>query len=133
MEDDTSTFLDKIKQSGVELPNEVIQKIEDASGIEQRVSIINQYRKQQIIDMVCRQTTLTPDDAEYFLRHTRGDMVSAIRLFMNGETRETLTRQKAFEINRKPVSTHINAPKTVNQQIYYELRNFMDISHYKNT
>lgn len=114
-----------------DLPEELRTKILDISGQEERIEIIKQYRKQQIIDMVCRQTTLTPTEAECFLNYTRGDIVSAIRLFMQGETAESLNKQKVTKVKNTPLTHTITQPKSINQKIYHELRHFMDKSQYK--
>lgn len=118
--------------SNINIPEYLSQSLLDHSGNKtKQIEIVNEYRKQQYIDMVCRQTDLSKDDAEFFLTRTKGDVVSAIRLYMNGETRETLTNENIHRAKIQQSNRTIEAPKTVNQQIYSQLRNFMDKSTYR--
>lgn len=118
--------------SGINIPDYISQSLLDHSGNKtKQIEILNKYRKQQYIDMVCRQTDLSKDDAEFFLKRTKGDIVSAIRLYMNGETRETLTQDNVYRAKNQQSNRTIKAPNTVNQQIYSEIRTFMDKSTYR--
>ena len=108
------------------LPEELLQQLNECSTQEEKIQCVNTYRRQQVIDMVVRQTELSPEDAEYFLTKTRGDMITTIRLAMNGVTRETLTPEKIKEAMSMRSNRVIQPPTTVNQQIYYNLRHFMD-------
>lgn len=111
-----------------EFPEELQVKLNEVETSQEKIDIVNQYRRQRIIDMVVRQTELTPEDAEYFLTKTRGDMVTAIRLAMNGETRETITPDKIKEALTVRSNRVIQQPTSVNQQIYHNLRHFMELS-----
>ena len=119
--------------SNINLPEELKQNLIDLSGNkEKQLEYIRDYRKQQIIDMVCRQTELSREDAEYFLTKTNGDIITAIRLYMSGETRETLNRKSVMEAVKQKSNRTVQQAKTVNQQIYQELRHFMDKCAYQN-
>jgi len=119
--------------SNINLPEELKQNLIDLSGNkEKQLEYIRDYRKNQIIDMVCRQTELSKEDAEYFLNKTNGDVVTAIRLYMNGETRETLNRKSVIEAVKQKSNRTVQHAKTINQQIYQELRHFMDRCSYQN-
>lgn len=119
-----------ISNALIHLPEELQQNLNTVETPEEKIKIVNEYRRNQIIDMVVRQTDLSPEDAEYFLIKTRGDMISAIRLAMNGETRETLTPEKIKQAYTVRSNRVIQAPSSINQQIYHNLRTFMDKSLY---
>lgn len=119
--------------SNINLPEELKQTLIDLSGNkEKQLEYIRDYKKQQIIDMVCRQTELSKEDAEYFLTKTNGDVVTAIRLYMNGETRETLNKKSIMKAFQQKSNRTVQHAKTINQQIYQELRHFMDKCSYQN-
>lgn len=107
------------------LPEKLQHNLNTVETSEEKIKIVNEYRRKQIIDMVVRQTDLSPEDAEYFLIKTRGDMIPAIRLAMNGETRETLTPEKIKQAYIVRSNRVIQAPSSINQQIYHNLRSFM--------
>jgi hypothetical protein len=117
--------------SNIDIPEHLSKNLLDHSGNKtKQIEILNNYRKQNYIDMVCRQTDLSQEDAEFFLTRTQGDVVSAIRLYMNGETKETLTNANILNAKFQKTNRTIEAPKTVNQQIYSQLRSFMDKCSY---
>lgn len=117
--------------SNTDIPESVVKEFHDASGnVQRQIEIINQYRKQRVIDMVRRQTSLSHNDAEFFLTKTKGDVVSAIRLYMSGETRETLNRESIMKSKLTDTNTHLKEPNTVNQKIYSQIRNFMNNKYY---
>lgn len=114
-----------ISNTFIHLPEELQHNLNTVETSEEKIKIVNEYRRKQIIDMVVRQTDLSPEDAEYFLIKTRGDMIPAIRLAMNGETRETLTPEKIKQAYIVRSNRVIQAPSSINQQIYHNLRSFM--------
>lgn len=112
--------------SNLNIPDDLKTQIQNATENEEKVRIVNTYRRNKIIDMVVRQTSLSREDAEYFLTKTGGNMIIAIRLAMNGETRETLTPDKIKQAYAVRSNRVIQPSSTVNQQIYHTIRTFMD-------
>ena len=67
-----------------------------------------QVRKQKIIDLVCSQTDYTREEAEEKLKNRNYNYLDVIKEYLNP--------------NRKPVQQ----TKTLNQQIFSNIRSFMD-------
>jgi len=67
-----------------------------------------QVRKQKIIDLVCSQTDYTREEAEEKLKNRNYNYLDVIKEYLNP--------------NRKPVQQ----TKTLNQQIFSNIRGFMD-------
>lgn len=109
----------------LDIPEKLKNQLTTVDTPQEKIKVVNEYRRQQIIDMVVRQTNLSPEDAEYFLIKTRGDMIPAIRLAMNGETRDTLTPEKIKQAYIIRSNRVMEAPSSINQKIYHNLRSFM--------
>lgn len=114
----------------LDIPEKLKNQLTTVDTPQEKIKVVNEYRRQQIIDMVVRQTNLSPEDAEYFLIKTRGDMIPAIRLAMNGETRDTLTPEKIKQAYIIRSNRVMEAPSSINQKIYHSLRTFMNQSLY---
>lgn len=110
----------------LDIPEKLKNQLTTVDTPQEKIKVVNEYRRQQIIDMVVRQTNLSPEDAEYFLIKTRGDMIPAIRLAMNGETRDTLTPEKIKQAYIIRSNRVMEAPSSINQKIYHSLRTFMN-------
>jgi hypothetical protein len=85
--------------------------------------LINDYRRDSIIDLVMRQTDYTREVAYRKLIDSEGDATKVITEYVRGDTADKQVNTNADNI----VITRANA----NKQMFTEIRNFMDNVHIK--
>ncbi len=93
---------------------EFVSKIKDLSGNEFN-DAVRQEKRKQIIQLVCRQTDYTTEEAEAKLKEHKGNYMSVVKEYLNPEYKED---------NKKKIDEHES--KSNNQKIYTEIRGFMD-------
>ena len=89
---------------------EFINKIKDLSGNQLKEAVQDEKRN-QIIDLVCRQTNYTRDEATEQLKKHKGNYINVVKEYLN-------PTKKSDMVNKTVKST--------NQRIYSEIRGFMD-------
>jgi hypothetical protein len=72
--------------------------------------------EQNNIDIIMRQTNYTSEEAAIQLQLHNNDLNKVIRLYLN---------------NGVSIAPTVNKPLSMNQQIYKEIRSFMDESEHK--
>tara|TARA_B100001059_G_scaffold91383_1_gene90259 strand:+ start:736 stop:1167 length:432 start_codon:yes stop_codon:yes gene_type:complete len=93
---------------------EFVSKVKDLSGNDFKDAVREEKRK-QIIQLVCRQTDYTTEEAEAKLKEHKGNYMSVVKEYLNPKYKEE---------NKKKVEEHES--KSNNQKIYTEIRGFMD-------
>lgn len=71
-----------------------------------------ELRKTEIVNMVCRQTSYSPDEARAKLEDCKYNYLKVIQEYVNPSGKPKV------EIKKQP--------KTINQTVYSEIRSFMD-------
>lgn len=89
---------------------EFINKIKDLSGSELNEAVRDEKRN-QIIDLVCRQTNYTREEAEENLKKHKGNYINVVKEYLNPTEKSETIKTPA---------------KSTNQRIYGEIRGFMD-------
>lgn len=77
-------------------------------------------RKEENIKMVMRQTNYTYEEAKKQLEQMNYQTIDVIRDYIKRDNREKRNKE------RENLQQRIGQPKSVNQQIYTEIRRFMD-------
>ena len=93
---------------------EFISKVKDLSGNEFKNAVREEKRK-QIIQLVCRQTDYTTEEAEAKLKEHKGNYMNVVKEYLNPKYKE----DNAEKIKQRE-------EKSNNQKIYTEIRGFMD-------
>ena len=92
---------------------EFISKVKDLSGNEFKNAVREEKRK-QIIQLVCRQTDYTMEEAEAKLKEHKGNYMNVVKEYLNPKYKEDTA---------KKVQQH--EEKSNNQKIYTEIRGFI--------
>lgn len=90
---------------------EFIAKIKDLSGNDLK-DAVRKEKRNQVIDLVCRQTDYTREKAEEELIKHRGNYMNVVKAYLNPNYAKE-------QENKVP-------EKSTNQRIYTEIRGFMD-------
>tara|TARA_B000000557_G_C20512224_1_gene332678 strand:- start:78 stop:491 length:414 start_codon:yes stop_codon:yes gene_type:complete len=93
---------------------EFISKVKDLSGNEFK-NAVRQEKRKQIIQLVCRQTDYTTEEAEAKLKEHKGNYMNVVKEYLNPKYKE----DNAEKIKQRE-------EKSNNQKIYTEIRGFMD-------
>tara|TARA_Y100000816_G_C25735145_1_gene387054 strand:+ start:31 stop:450 length:420 start_codon:yes stop_codon:yes gene_type:complete len=90
---------------------EFITKIKDLSGNDLKEAV-REEKRNQIIDLVCRQTDYTREKAEEELKKHKGNYMNVVKAYLN----PNYAKEQQNKVS----------DKSTNQKIYTEIRGFMD-------
>jgi len=90
----------------------IIEKLKEYNGDYKK--LVNNYHEKEIIEMVIRQTDYSSEEAYNKLVETKGDYMKVINDYIGNNTKKNMGENVILD------------HKNTNQQIFKEIRHFMD-------